>query len=138
MAMFNFYLTNSANINDIDVELGNLIFCEDTRRVYFDNENGRVCYDSIAIFETQDEMFSFKYPTDGFYFVEETKVLWRYYNGSWIAITDPPINNVRFIPESDLPGEGDFEVLYVCGNKIFVWGDGEYQQISAPPVWQDA
>lgn len=137
MASTTYYLTDSANIANIEVSVGNLLFCEDTKRIYFDGTNGRICYDSIMVFQTIEEMLAYDNPYIGFYFVESEKTLWRYDGDGWIAITEPPKNVIMFIPESDLPEEGESEVLYVCGTKLFIWEDEQYKQINADSVWQE-
>lgn len=137
MARTTYYLTDSANIDGIEVSIGNLLLCEDTKRIYFDGENGRVCYDSIMVFPTTETMIAYENPVEGFYFVEESKTLWRYDEDGWVALTEPPMNVIRFIPESDLPEEGEIEILYVCGTKLFIWEDGQYKQINADSIWQE-
>lgn len=134
-----FYLTNSEQINSIDVSLGNLLFCEDTKRIYLDGTENRVCYDSIMIFETDLDRFNFPNPPNGFYFVSETKVLWRYEDDEWTSITEPPTNNVVFIPKSELPPEGEYAVLYVCGTEMFIWSPTENQYIpmNADSYWHE-
>lgn len=134
-----YYLTNSEHIDEINVNLGNLLFCEDTKRIYLDGEAGRICYDSIMVFETDADRSNFLYPSDGFYFVSETKVLWRYEDNEWTSITEPPTNNVVFIPKEELPTEGEFAVLYVCGTEMFVWSPTENRYISmnADSYWHE-
>lgn len=132
-----YYLTNSEHINDIDVTLGNLIFSEDNNRIYFDGNMGRVCYDSIMVFATEAERYNYPVPLEGFYFVSETKILWRYEDNAWTAITEPPTNNVVFIPKSELPTEGAFATLYVCGTEMYVWVDNQYVPMNADSIWRE-
>ncbi len=134
-----YYLTTSEYINTIDVALGNLIFCEDTKRVYFDGDNGRVSYDSLLVFETDADRHAYAHPMDGFYFVEETKIMWRYSNGEWTAITEPPTNNVIFIPKSELPTKGEFATLYICDTEMFIWSptENKYIPMNADSIWHE-
>lgn len=132
-----YYLTDSAHINSIDVNLGNLLFSEDTKRIYFDGNLGRICYDSIIVFETDLDRFNYPNPMDGFYFVSETKVLWRYENDEWTSITEPPTNNVIFIPKSELPIPGEFATLYICDTEMFIWKNNEYIPMNADSVWKE-
>ena len=139
MAKITYYLTNSEHISEIDVSVGNLLYCEDTKRIYLDGQNGRVCYDSIMVFELDSERELYQNPTEGFYFVEETHILWRYANDEWVEVTAPPSSNVVFIPKSELPAEGESEVLYVCDQEMFTWdADGnEYLSMNADSVWHE-
>lgn len=139
MATFTYYLTPSEKFNQIDYQLGNIIFVEDLHRLYFDGMNGRVCYDSIVIFDTEAQRHEYEHPFEGFYFVEETKTLWRYYEDEWTNITEPPSSNVVFIPESELPDEGEFAVLYVCDTKMFIWdvNTHRYVGMNTESIWHE-
>lgn len=139
MARITYYLTDSSHLSEIEVTAGNLLFCEDVKRIYLDGNNGRVCYDSIMIFETDADRISYTSPIEGFYFVEETKIMWRYSNEEWIAITEPPTNNVIFIPYSELPEEGQYAVLYVCDKEFYIWNPTEmkYEKMNSDSVWHE-
>lgn len=134
-----YFLTNSSHINDIEVKLGNLIFSEDEKRIYLDGSSGRVCYDSIMVFETDSDRINYASPSDGFYFVSETKILWRYEDNTWTSITEPPTNNVVFIPKSELPPEGQVAVLYVCDTEMYTWSpiENQYVAMTADSVWRE-
>lgn len=139
MAEIRFFLTNSEHIGEIEVAIGNLIFSEDDKKIYLDGGSGRICYDSIIVFALDSDRYYYQNPIDGFYFVEETKVLWRYSNGEWTAITDPPVNNVVFIPYSELPPEGDFAVLYICDKEFYIWNPTtqQYEEMNAESIWHE-
>ena len=141
MANMKYYAIPSSKLNEVDYEFGNLIFCEDLHRIYLDGVYGRVCYDSIYVFSTELERYEFEHPFEGFYFVEETKTLWRYYEEEWTAITEPSIENVKFIPFSELPIEGEYAVLYICEDteEQYIWKDNEYVKLnsSAETIWHE-
>lgn len=139
MANYTFYLTPSEKFNQIDYQLGNIIFVEDLHRLYLDGVYGRVCYDSIVIFSTDLERYEYEHPFEGFYFVEETKTLWRYYEDEWTSLTEPPTNNVVFVPKSELPQEGQFAVLYICDREMYVWDTNQhrYVGITAESIWHE-
>lgn len=134
-----YFLTDSSHIAEIEVKLGNLIFSEDDKKIFLDGNNGRVCYDSIMVFDTDAERLSYANPLDGFYFVSETKILWRYDDNTWTSITEPPKNNVVFIPKSELPIQGESSILYVCGTEMFTWSqeDNEYLPMEADVYWKE-
>lgn len=139
MANVTYYLTDAAHLDSIDIAQGNLLFCEDTKRIYFDNEDRRVCYDSIMVFATDADRMLFANPMDGFYFVSETKILWRYENNTWTALTTPPTNNVIFIPKSELPTPGAFATLYICDTEMFIWSptENKYIPMNADSIWHE-
>lgn len=132
------YLTNSENIDNIPVVVGNLIFCEDRQKVYFDGANGRVCYDSIIIFETDDDRVDLQNPFDSFYYVKESGMLWRYdENIGWQVLNESAFQNVTFVEKEYLPEEGDYDILYVCGDEEYVWRNDQYVQITAESKWHE-
>jgi hypothetical protein len=104
-----------------------------------DGMYGRVCYDSIVIFDTELELYEYEHPFEGFYFVEETKTLWRYYEEEWTSLTEPPTSNVVFVPKSELPDEGEFAVLYVCDTEMYVWDidKHDYVGINTESIWHE-
>lgn len=139
MAKFTYYIMPSEKLGQVDYEFGNIIYCEDLHRIYLDGIYGRVCYDSLMTFDTEYDRMTHENTFEGFYFVEETKTLWRYYDEEWTAITAPPSNNVIFIPKSELPEEGEYAVLYVCGDEMLTWDpvEGKYNSMTAESVWHE-
>lgn len=131
------YLTNSANLDSIPVATGNLIFCEDSKKVYFDGASGRVCYDSIIIFETEEQRLDCLTPFESFYYVQDSNMLWRYDEYGWHCLTESFSQNVEFIDKEYLPEEGEYEILYVCGDEEYVWQDGHYVQMTADSKWRE-
>ena len=138
MAAIVHYLTNSANIDNIPVIAGNLIFCEDSKRVYFDGESGRVCYDSIIIFDTDEDRVDLQNPFESFYYVKDSGMLWRYDEDlGWQVLNEASFQNVTFIEKEYLPEEGEYEILYVCGDEEYVWRNDQYVQITAESKWHE-
>lgn len=140
MAKVTYYLTNSYNLNNIEVKPGNLIFCENTKTIYLDSASGRIAYDSITVFETDADRYNLVAPERGFYYVEETKVLWRYDEYNWSPLTEPPTNNVVFIPKNELPQEGEPAVLYICGKDFYIWNieEHQYEKMNASEIiWNE-
>lgn len=132
------YLTNSQNIDSIPIKTGNLIFCEDSKKIYFDGTSGRVCYDSIVILETEDSRLEIEDPFISFYYVQDSNKLWRYDEYGWHCLNEDSLTqNVEFIEKEYLPEEGEYEILYVCGDEQYIWKDGQYIQITAESKWHD-
>lgn len=68
--------TTSAKVKDIPVVKGQLIFSRDTRVIYLDSDE-RTSFEQIMVLATEQLRESLISPVEGFYFVEETNVLWR-------------------------------------------------------------
>lgn len=136
MANFKYFIVASADkVPDIDVNFGNLIYCEELRKIYLDGINGRQCYDGVSILLTDAERETiFEPPEGGFYFVEETKTLWRLYDGEWTSINSSS-GGVIFV--SELPPVGEPERLYVKETEAYVWLNNEYEPITSENVWRE-
>ncbi len=138
MAKTKYIVAPSSKLNQIDYDFGNLIFIEDLHRIYYDGVYGRVCYDSLVQLDTEEDREQFEHPFEGFYFVEQTKTLWRYYDEEWTAIAKPN-DSVRFVDKQDLPVEGESNVLYICGTEMFTWDSvsSEYVSMTSETVWHE-
>lgn len=129
--------TTSARLPDLEVKYGQLIFVQDERAIYFDTEE-RVSFQQIIVLSTEDQRLGIT-PVSGFYFVEETGVLWRYNidSGSgWTPLTASPSEKIAFLNKEDFPPTGKDDVLYVSESAIYRWIDNDYVDMSAPK-WED-
>ena len=104
--------TTSANIKNLVIKDGQLIFIQDCHRIALDLDNKRTFYNQIVELNTDVERSSMDSPLPGYYFVIDTAVLWFYQDG-WIQITGRP-EEVLFIGV-DLPelGQAKEGALYV-------------------------
>lgn len=127
------YTTVAAKLSQLAVSSGQLIFVRDTRKIYLDFNGSRVCYDAIAAFDTDQERLDWLAPTEGFYFVKSTGVLWSY-EGSWKQLTPDNLDQVVF---GDLPQTGNSKLLYVTDDVTYKWdsGKGEYKPVSNLTEW---
>lgn len=122
MASVKYIVTTSAKLNEVPEEVGNLIFCEDTRRIALDGENGRVFYDQIMCLANDSMRTSMiRNLVDGFYFVMETNILWRLDNLNWIQITEKPESLVVYGTLSSFPRPGRQGVIYVTDSHLYHW-----------------
>lgn len=126
--------TTSERLKDLVIKNGQLIFIQDTCRIALDYKNKRTFYNQIDELETDFDRENLDNPVNGkFYFVIETAVLWRYYNG-WTQITSKP-EEVIFIGV-ELPELGNPKTLYVNKEEgsecISVWDDDtdEYKVVA--------
>lgn len=134
-----FYKTTSPKISSIAVENGNLIFCEDTRTVYLDNATERVAYQQIMILQTDAQRQAMtQLLVDGFYFVNETNILWRLENHIWIQITEKPSEQLYYGTLSTFPRPGKRQIIYYSDTAMYHWDEDtqSYQTYSGGnPQW---
>jgi hypothetical protein len=75
VAVVNFIYTTSAKLNRLPVEDGQIIFVPDMNTICLDLSGQRFYYQTIKTFETDEERANTPFPSQGFYFVEETQVI---------------------------------------------------------------
>lgn len=110
-------VTTSEKLSSLLIKNGQLVFVKDKHRIAFDFNDKRTFYNQITELETDYERTSISSPSDGYYFVIDTAVLWRYCDG-WTQITSKP-DDIVFIgtelPELGLAKE---KILYVNKTKM--------------------
>ena len=122
MASIKYYCTTLAKLNDIPVEVGNLIFCEDARKIYLDTANGRTAYEQImCLSDDATRIAMTRNLVDGFYFVLSTNVLWRLDNITWLQITEKPAEMVVYGTLSSFPRPGKQGVIYMTDKHLYHW-----------------
>ena len=119
-AIVKFYHTTDSKLAQLPVRNGNLIFVTDTKRMYLDVNGNRLPYMDIQILPLESDRTSILAPIEGFYFVEETNVLWRYKEG-WIQVTSPNLTPLFFGSYEDFPPQGNPLVLYISDNATYKW-----------------
>lgn len=127
-----FIATTSDKMNSIDIESGQLIFSRDDRVIYLDTDVRTSFQQIITVVneQTRQELIS---PVSGFYFIEDTKTLWRYNNSIWEQLTEPPKENLVFTERENFPVQGQEEVLYVDKDTIYTWdaNNNVYTEVGA-------
>lgn len=117
-ASMSIVVTTSEKLSSLLIKNGQLVFIKDKGRIAFDFNDKRTFYNQITELETDYERASLSSPSDGYYFVIDTAVLWHYQNG-WIQITSQP-EDIVFIgtelPELGL-GKANEKTLYVDKTK---------------------
>lgn len=123
-AAFTIVATTSDRVKDLVIKNGQMIFVRDKGRIAFDFKGTRVFYNQITELETEFERSSLSAPSDGYYFVIETAVLW-FYNGEWTQITTPPEDIVFIGVELPELGQAKTGTLYVnkAEKEISVWDE---------------
>ena len=128
-----FYSTTSEKLNTIEVNAGNLIFVKDERTIYLDTDV-RTAYQQIICLANDIQRTSLSNPIKGFYFIEDTCILWRYDNG-WYQLTSTPQDQIIFAPRSSFPAEGRENALYIDGTSMYRYIDGTYKLMNASIDW---
>lgn len=128
------YATTGAQVKNLTIKDGNLIFVRDKHRIALDFNGKRTFYNQIEELNTEQERTSLLAPVSGvYYFVIESAVLWSYQNG-WIQITKRP-EDIIFIGTS-LPELGNSKMLYVSSvdgdENISIWDEnaGSYRIVA--------
>lgn len=115
-----FIATSRNKVETIPVEKGQLIFSRDSRTIYLDSDV-RTEFNTFIILDTEDERTKLISPVNGFYFIEETKILWRHNNSKWFPLNEKPEQNIVFVDNGAKPLEGKINTLYVDDNKLYRW-----------------
>ena len=126
--------TTSERLGQLPVDYGQLIFVKDKRQLYFDHQEGRTLYTQIIILETELQRLSLKHPVTSFYFVKETGMIWRH-EVEWIVITNPPSEQIEFLPRESFPAIGKENILYIDDTRIYRWLHNEYMEMGVP-IWE--
>lgn len=114
--------TSSSRVRDLVIKNGQLIFIKDIGRIAFDYNNTRVFYNQIVELDTESDRLKLEEPLNGYYFVIDSAVLWRYQD-EWIQITEKP-EEVVFVGV-ELPELGQEGKIYVDTDdrEISVWDE---------------
>ena len=124
MANVKYICTTSDKLNDISVEVGNLIFCEDTRQIALDGANGRVFYDQIMCIPQESMRIAMtRNLVSGFYFVLDTNILWRLDDVTWIPITEKPSEMVIYGTLATFPRPGAVGKIYATDSHLYHWDE---------------
>lgn len=115
--------TTDSKVNSLNISNGQLIFVKDTHRILLDINNKRTSYEQIITINTDSERIALLAPIDGFYFVLDTAILWRY-SGEWIQITSQPTNHVvQMDSVTSFPLTGNENLIYIdkSENATYRW-----------------
>lgn len=131
-----FFYTTASRLNDLGIVDGQIIFTSDTKTVYLDMKNKRHSYSTIQVYATEADRLNELAPVEGYYFVEETNVLWRYKN-IWKQITPSHLEPIVFVDNANqLPIVGVENVLYCTDGAIYSWKQSSYNMIANRTEWE--
>lgn len=115
-----FYYTINSKLSSLPIVDGQIIFVSDTKKFYLDMNGLRLGYSDIQVLAAESDRTSILAPTEGFYFVDETNVLWRY-KGGWKQVTPTNTAPVIFLEYEDFPPTGKENTLYVTSDATYKW-----------------
>ena len=121
MAQMKLVYTTSKKINSLDVVDGQVIYCPDDNIIALDMKSQRFVYKTIRTFDTDADRINAVFASPGFYYVEETNIIWRLTNGkTWRQIT--PTNASPIVygeTEEVFPSMGEEGILYHTDKGIY-------------------
>ncbi len=114
-------VTTSEKVKDIIIKDGQLIFVKDKRRIALDLHGNRKFYNDIGNLETEQERINLTDIEEGFYYVEESNVLYHY-KGGWNQVGG---GSNAIIFSKNLPATGVENQLYIdlVQKTISIWDD---------------
>lgn len=137
-AIVKFYHTTQSKLAQLPVSDGNLIFVTDTKKMYLDINGNRLGYQDIQVLSTETDRTSILAPIEGFYYIEETNILWRYKEG-WKKVTPDNLSPLFFGAYEDFPPTGNSNVLYISDDATYKWDSltSTYICVSNKTEWKE-
>ena len=137
-AIVKFYHTTQSKLAQLPVSDGNLIFVTDTKKMYLDINGNRLGYQDIQVLPTETDRTTILAPIEGFYYIEETNILWRYKEG-WKKVTPDNLSPLFFGAYEDFPPTGNSNVLYISDDATYKWDSltSTYICVSNKTEWKE-
>lgn len=122
-----FFNTIDSKLAQLPKEDGQVIFVTDTRKIYLDAKGERKEYSQIIELINEEQRKGLLAPLTGYYFVDETKVLWNYSGGVWTQLTGIEHKpSVVFNDEEEVTtSQMEDDRLYVVEKSIYRKMNGE-------------
>lgn len=131
-----FITTTQDRLELLPISDGQLIFVRDSRKVCHDYNGERIEYGQIIVLTDENHRLSIAKPFNTFYFVLDTRVLWRYQDSAWLPLTTSAKESMIFVGDSELPEQGEKNVLYATSDNLFTWNGTEYVKMGAL-LWEE-
>lgn len=132
-----FITTTEDRLNLLPISNGQLIFVRDSRKICLDYQDTRVEYGQIIVLTDENHRLSITQPFNTFYFVLDTRVLWRCQDGEWIPLTTPPRENIIFVGnKEELPEKGTIGILYATATDLYTWNGESYTKMGIL-LWEE-
>ena len=131
-----FITTTEDRLNLLPISNGQLIFVRDSRKICLDYQDARVEYGQIIVLTDENHRLSIAQPFNTFYFVLDTRVLWRCEEGEWIPLTTSAKESVIFVGNGELPEKGTAGVLYTTSTDLYTWNGEGYTKMGTL-LWEE-
>lgn len=131
-----FITTTEDRLNLLPISNGQLIFVRDSRKICLDYQDARVEYGQIIVLTDENHRLSIAQPFNTFYFVLDTRVLWRCEEGEWIPLTTSAKESVIFVGNGELPEKGVAGVLYATSTDLYTWNGEGYTKMGTL-LWEE-
>ena len=140
MAQMKLVYTTSKKIDSLDIVDGQIIFCPDDDIIALDMKSQRFTYKTIKTFDTDADRLNAAFAAPGFYYVEETNIIWRLTAAKvWRRITPTNISPVIYGETKEVfPTLGEEGILYYTDNGIYNWKPqlNTYNLIANANTWE--
>lgn len=133
------YQTVASKLSDLAVVNGQIILTTDTKTIYYDINGLRLPYNIIQTYATEADRSSVLAPIEGYYYVQDTNVLWNYQNGAWHQLTPNNLNPIVLLDSTDdFPEAGSEMSVYVTHNATYRWiaSTKTYEVVSNKTAWE--
>ena len=131
-----FITTTEDRLHLLPISNGQLIFVRDSRKICLDYQDARVEYGQIIVLTDENHRLSIAQPFNTFYFVLDTRVLWRCEEGEWIPLTTSAKESVIFVGNGELPEKGTAGVLYATSTDLYTWNGEGYTKMGTL-LWEE-
>lgn len=132
------YYTTSEYLPTLPIRSGNIIFVPDDNKVCLDMVDQRFEYRIIKELKTDEERKNMPFPNEGFYYIEDTNMIWRWANNRWGQITSANVEPIIHGDcVDDFPEVGRKNTLYYTDDGIYDWKDqsNKYNLIANANRW---
>lgn len=118
MANMRFIATTKEKLGSIPITDGQMIFSRDEQVIYLDSESNRNAFKNILTIDTEANRTETVAIEGCFYYVEDSKLLYRYKDSQWNCLNP---SEIIFNNREQFPEKGDTARIYVSENAIYKW-----------------
>ena len=139
MAQMKLIYTTAEKLNSLTLADGQIIYVPNDNIIALDMRGQRFIYKTIRTFTTDAERLNAVFISPGFYYVEETNIIWRYTaNKVWRQITSAKTSPIIYGETKEVfPQIGEEGILFYTDNGIYNWKPqlNEYNLIANANTW---
>ena len=140
MAKMKLIYTSANRLNELPIKDGQIIWVPNDNTLCLDMHNYRFTYKTIRTFPTEEARLNDTLSQEGFYYVEDTNIIWRKTSGgTWRQITSSGEPIVYGKTEEVFPSVGSSNTLYYTDHGIYNWKSqsNKYNLIANANTWEN-